>query len=364
MTAYTTEKTGSISIENGSTALTGDLTLFSVRACAGGLLIVGGVIGVIASVESDTAATMEQAWAGATAADATYIIVRSTASAARLVNAQDKLADLVDKLDGQFYFDYDAFGTALADRDAFDNEAEGFKFALLSGGAPVLYVRDTAVAGTWTDGITVKGETGLQGNPGENGAATDFSGSGVPSDGLGVDGQTYIDIDNGDTYLKAAGTWGSPTGSIKGDTGGKGWTVEPGLVSDGSRTVIRVSDFIGGEGAKPTGTGLYIGIGGLVVDIEDAIDVRGSTGSQGPRGVQFKGAWDAGTPYVVNDIVVDDDAGDDPAAWIATEPSTNSKPRDNPTDWSFFPGSFPGTVNDGLWSDTITETINDGVWGA
>jgi len=174
MTAYTTEKTGTISIENGSAALTGDTTLFSVRACAGGLLIVDGVVGVIASVESDTAATMEEAWPGTTTSDATYIIVRSTASAARLVNAQDKLADLVDKLDGQFYFDYDAFGTVLADRDAFDGEAEGFKFALLSGGAPVLYVRDTAVAGVWTDAITIKGETGDTGPSGADGLGDSY----------------------------------------------------------------------------------------------------------------------------------------------------------------------------------------------
>jgi hypothetical protein len=363
MTAYTTEKTGSISIENGSTALTGDSTLFSVRACAGGLLLVGGGIGVIATVESDTAATLEQAWPGSTASDVPYIIVRSTASAARLVNAQDKIADLVDKLDGQFFFNYDAFGTALSDRDAFDDEAAGFRFALLSGGAPVLYVRTTAVAGTWTDGVTLKGEQGEQGPQGESGVAFDFSGSGAPSSGLGVNGQTYLDVDNGDTYVKASGTWGTPTGSLKGDTGNKGWSAEPSLVTDGNRTVIRIADYIGGEGTKPSGAGLYIGVGGLVANINDAIDVRGSTGAQGPRGVQFEGAWNSATVYQPGDIVIDDDGASNPATWIAVAANTNSKPRDNPSDWAYFPGSFPETVNDGLWSDTITQSTNDGVWG-
>lgn len=363
MTAFTTEKTGTISIANGGTALTGTSTLFSVRACAGGLLILGGDVGVIASVESDTAATMEQAWGGATAEDATYIIVRATASAARLVNAQDKLADLVNKLDGQFFFDYDAFGTTLADREAFDDEAEGFKFALLSGGAPVLYVRNTAVAGTWTDAITIKGDIGPQGETGENGEAFDHKGAGAPTDGLGVNGETYLNITNGDTYLKASGTWGSPTGSIQGDTGDKGWSVEPSLVTDGERTIIQIADYIGGEGSKPSGSGLYIGADGLVADIADAIDIRGSTGAQGPRGVDFHGTWDSGTSYEAGDLVIDVDGSDDPASWIAIAASTNSKPRDNPSDWQFFPGSFPDIVNDGLWSDTITTTTNDGVWG-
>lgn len=165
MTAFTIEKTGTISVENGSTALIGDSTLLSVRACAGGLLLVGGTIGVIASVESDTGATLEQAWAGTTAEATTYVIVRATADAARLVNANDKLADLVNQLDGKFYFDYDAFGTVIGDRDAYDAETAGFRFALLSDGAPVLYVR-TGASGTWTDGITIKGDTGPAGPAG------------------------------------------------------------------------------------------------------------------------------------------------------------------------------------------------------
>lgn len=166
MSAFTTEKTGTISISSGTVVLAGTSTLFNVRACAGGILIVGDAVGVIAGVDNDTAATLELPWAGTTVTDSDYVIVRSTASAARLVNAQDKLADLVDKLDGQFYFDYDAFGTELADRDAYDDEEEGFKFALLSGGAPILYVRSTSTPGTWTDGIEIKGE---QGEPGPSG---------------------------------------------------------------------------------------------------------------------------------------------------------------------------------------------------
>ena len=89
----------------------------------------------------------------------------------------------------------------------------------------------------------------------------------------------------------------------------------------------------------------------------------GATGALGPRGVQFEGAWNSATVYQLADIVIDDDGADNPATWIALAANTNKKPRDNPSDWAYFPGSFPETVNDGLWSDTIIQSTNDGVWG-
>lgn len=64
--------------------------------------------------------------------------------------------------------------------------------------------------------------TGLRGQNGVDGVdgqATDHRGQGAPSDTLGVDGETYLDLVNGDTYEKVAGTWGSPVGSIQGPAG-------------------------------------------------------------------------------------------------------------------------------------------------
>lgn len=46
-------------------------------------------------------------------------------------------------------------------------------------------------------------------------AAFDYRLKGNPSDGLGVDGQTYLNVLNGDTYLKENGSWGIP-GSLRG----------------------------------------------------------------------------------------------------------------------------------------------------
>lgn len=280
MTAFTTEKTGTVSLTAGSAAVSGASTLFALRACAGGILIVNGVAAAIASVESDTAATLEQAWPGSTVAGSSYVIARSTASAARLVNAQDKLADLVDKLESQFFFEYDAFGTALADRDGYDGEAEGFKFALLpaagTGGA-VLYVRDTAVAGVWTGGVEIRGATGATGAAGADGQALDFRGAGVPSDALGVDGQTYLDISNGDTYLKAAGTWGAPSGSIKGDQGDQGIQGIQGLKGD-----------TGDDGQAFDFRGAGVPSNGLGVDGQTYLDI-----ANGDTYLKAAGTWGA-----------------------------------------------------------------------
>lgn len=61
----------------------------------------------------------------------------------------------------------------------------------------------------------VQGETGPagpQGLPGRDGAdgqdgTQTYVGAGAPAPGLGVDGDQYIDTDNGDIYTKISGTW-------------------------------------------------------------------------------------------------------------------------------------------------------------
>lgn len=54
------------------------------------------------------------------------------------------------------------------------------------------------------------------------GGAAWYDGAGVPSDGLGADGDYYLNDTNGDVYKKASGTWGSPVANIKGATGATG----------------------------------------------------------------------------------------------------------------------------------------------
>ena len=68
-----------------------------------------------------------------------------------------------------------------------------------------------------------KGDKGDKGDTGETGAdgSTVRTGSGVPDIGLGKDGDSYIDLDTFDYYLKSNGAW-TKVGNIKGATGEKG----------------------------------------------------------------------------------------------------------------------------------------------
>ena len=72
----------------------------------------------------------------------------------------------------------------------------------------------------------------------------------------------------------------------KGDNGLNGlngWSPVLAVATDGERRVLEVVDWIGGEGTKPAITG-YIGATGIVVNIADAINVRGSVGAEGDTG--------------------------------------------------------------------------------
>lgn len=110
----------------------------------------------------------------------------------------------------------------------------------------------------------------------------------------GVDGRTTIakaraplmtDGRIGDMYIDTAekklygpkGPSGWPdNGLIKGD---RGWLPVLAAKLDGARRVHQVIDWAGGEGTKPA-TGAYVGAGGLVSAIGDAVDVRGPQGPE------------------------------------------------------------------------------------
>lgn len=68
--------------------------------------------------------------------------------------------------------------------------------------------------------------------------------------------------------------------SVLGTDGDDGWTPILAVISDGARRVQQVVDWTGGTGEKPP-TGQYVGIGGFVSDIADAVDIRGERGIPG-----------------------------------------------------------------------------------
>ncbi len=72
-----------------------------------------------------------------------------------------------------------------------------------------------------TPGINgINGTDGKNGTDGQDGKSV-LSGKGVPASSLGTDGDSYIDTETFDFYVKASGTW-KKEGNIKGAAGDKG----------------------------------------------------------------------------------------------------------------------------------------------
>jgi hypothetical protein len=70
-----TYTTGTVSVANGSTAVTGTLTAFSALVREGDLLLIGNSMGVIAAdPATDTALTLVNPWGGSTVSGAAYVI--------------------------------------------------------------------------------------------------------------------------------------------------------------------------------------------------------------------------------------------------------------------------------------------------
>ena len=113
-----------------------------------------------------------------------------------------------------------------------------------------------------------KGDTGETGSKGEKGDAGDkgmdgsslISGKGAPSSDVGHDGDSYVDTDTWDYYIKSNGSW-VLNGNIKGSKGDKGETGETGPKGDKGDT--------GEAGSK-----------GEKGDVGE----KGDTGAQGPKG--------------------------------------------------------------------------------
>jgi hypothetical protein len=90
-----------------------------------------------------------------------------------------------------------------------------------------------------------------------------------------------VDIRGPQGAQGATGSTGA-TGAAGAD-GNDGWTPVFAVVTDGTRRVLQVSDWVGGEGTKPA-TGKYVGASGLVDAVGDGVDIRGATGPQGDPG--------------------------------------------------------------------------------
>jgi hypothetical protein len=103
--------------------------------------------------------------------------------------------------------------------------------------------------------------------------------SGTPDPGASP-GNIAFDPAAKQYYYKVNGIWTGPV-----DLGGApGWTPVFAATADGARRVLKIVDWIGGEGTKPA-INKYVGATGVVDAVADGVDVRGSQGAQG-QGIQ------------------------------------------------------------------------------
>lgn len=76
---------------------------------------------------------------------------------------------------------------------------------------------------------------------------------------------------------EAWAAWELALTTIKGD---RGWSPLIRTIADGSRIVLQLYAWAGGQGSAPTVTG-YMGASGIVTSIGQAMDIRGPQGAQG-----------------------------------------------------------------------------------
>lgn len=128
-----------------------------------------------------------------------------------------------------------------------------------------------------------------------------------------TDGEWYLrDSNGGESVLAQAGGDGAD--------GTNGWTPEVAVVSDNERRVLQVVDYFGGSGSEPASP-KYVGAGGLVDAIEDAVDIRGATGATGLQGVAGADGADGadGTNGTNGSDGSDGDRGWSPVFAVATD---------------------------------------------
>ena len=85
--------------------------------------------------------------------------------------------------------------------------------------------------------------------------------------------------------IQLEGSRGRPGVGSRGSTGNRGWSAILAVVSSGARRVLQISSWTGGQGTAPASGG-YIGSDGQTSNINNAVDIRGATGTGqgGPTG--------------------------------------------------------------------------------
>ena len=184
---------------------------------------------------------------------------------------------------------------------------------------------------------------------------------GPPEPELGDIGAVAIDLTNKLFYGPKTGDgWGdgepligaTGTDGTDGTDGNDAWTPVPAFATDGARRVLKIVDWTGGEGTKPT-VNLYVGASGLTATLADAIDVRGAPGTDGTNGVD-------GTNGTNGEDGLDGSDGLDSWSPILAVVTDGARRVFRVVDWVGGEGTKP-TINLYVGATGLTATLADGV---
>ncbi|HEM3178662.1 TPA: hypothetical protein U0919_002245, partial [Streptococcus suis] len=172
----------------------------------------------------------------------------------------------------------------------------------------------------WTKKGNLKGATGATGATGKTGATgaagtSMRSGTTVPANTLGINGDTYINTTNGDLYTKANNVW-TKKGNLKGATGATGATGKTGATgaagtSMRSGTTVPANTLgINGDTYINTANGdLYTKANnvwtkqGNLKGATGATGAKGATGATGAAGTSMR----SGTTVPANTLGINGD---------------------------------------------------------
>lgn len=320
---------GTASVENGSTSVTGTLTLWNNQVMAGDLFRFLGeaeIYEVASDADGNNAFEIARPYAGETKSGEPYEIIPVSPR-------RSETPELVHRVNT-----YLNSVTTLVTVSGKPSESFGANgWLAIDQAARIMYRK---VDGAWDDGVSLGGAgyaalsdetvtvgtgelsfgivTGLAYVVGQRARAV-----AVGSEPLawveGVitvydEGVLTLDVDAVEgvgTYSAWALTVTGEKGS-QGDKGDKGdtvngWTPVLAVVEDDERRVLQIVDWAGGDEEKPA-TGLYVGGAGLVADIGDALDIRGALGPVGPANTLAKGTVTTGDPGSEADFSITGDA--------------------------------------------------------
>ncbi|MFC4172626.1 hypothetical protein ACFOYU_11235 [Microvirga sp. GCM10011540] len=161
---------GAVSVTAGDVRVFGTLTIFRSQAADGDIFAHAGYIGIISEIVSNTELRLLHPWEGPDAVQSSdYGIVHVGNRWLSNVTVNEQLTSIIQKIEAGIGFKPDASGT-LAERSNFDTASKNFIFMRTDSNPFLIYVKNSASPGDWSQGTSFTGPAGPPGGPGPTGA--------------------------------------------------------------------------------------------------------------------------------------------------------------------------------------------------